>query len=229
MRPCSAVLLTPLECAVPSRIPISIQDAPGNPLESALTSHSQPVENTATLSLLECALTRLSPATPLESALTKNRSGRVSLFWFRISPLTMCRSPQYSSSFFSHSCALFCALLHAAKNQVLSFQSIPHSFAQNHPGVSLLSPARSVLRGGGGVHRPACISLVFWDSAVKRGPVASHSHVFRLFQLSPVDRRSRSPRHYQPLLEPSPFASPGTSAIIPEHSHATQNPPSENL
>jgi len=155
MRPCSAVLLTPLECAVPGRIPISIQSAPGNPLESALTSHSQTVENTATLSLLECALTRLSPATPLESALTKNRAGGGSLFWFRSSPLTMCRSPQYSSSFFSHSCALFCALLHAAKNQVLSFQSIPHSFAKNHPGVALLSPARSVLRGGGGVHRPS--------------------------------------------------------------------------
>src|SRR5260370_32256988 len=129
-RPSSAVLLTPLECPFPSLILTSIQSAPGNPLESALTSHSQTVENTATLSLLECALTRLSPATPLESALTKNRAGGGSLFWFRSSPLTMCRSPQYSSSFFSHSCALFCSLLHAAKNQVLSFQSIPHSFSK---------------------------------------------------------------------------------------------------
>src|SRR5713226_7993375 len=64
-------LLTPLECAVPRSILISILGARINPLESALTSHSQLTENTATLSLLECALTRLSPVTPLESALTK--------------------------------------------------------------------------------------------------------------------------------------------------------------
>ncbi len=66
-----AVLLTPLECAVPSCIPISIQSTPVNPLESALTSYSQPTENTATLSSLESALTHISPASSLESALTK--------------------------------------------------------------------------------------------------------------------------------------------------------------
>ncbi len=129
MRPCSAVLLTPLECAVPGRIPISIQSAPGNPLESALTSHSQTVENTATLSLLECALTRLSPATPLESALTKNRAGgrepllvpelathHVSLatilkFFLFTLLRTLLRSfarSQESSPFFSIDSALFC-------------------------------------------------------------------------------------------------------------------------
>jgi|SRR5712664_572009 len=70
-----AVLLTPLECADPSSIPISILNAPITLLESALTSHFQIAENTATLSLLECALTRLSPVTPLEFALPKNTRG----------------------------------------------------------------------------------------------------------------------------------------------------------
>ena|SRR2546425_11979047 len=36
-------------------------------------------------------------------------------------------SPLYSTSFFSHSCALFCAFLHFPKTQLLSFQAIPHS------------------------------------------------------------------------------------------------------
>src|SRR5260370_5857247 len=69
------VLLTPLECAVPTSILISIQNATVNPLESALTSYSQFTENTAALSLLECALTKSSPANRLESALTKNTRG----------------------------------------------------------------------------------------------------------------------------------------------------------
>jgi hypothetical protein len=71
MRPRHAALLSPLECAVPNDLPISILYAPVTSLESALTSHFQVAENTATLSPVECALTRLSPATPLESALTK--------------------------------------------------------------------------------------------------------------------------------------------------------------
>src|SRR5229473_6424910 len=73
MRLCPAVLLTPLECAVPISILYSKQSPPVNSLESALTSYSQLIENTATLSLVECALTRLSPATSLECALTKNK------------------------------------------------------------------------------------------------------------------------------------------------------------
>jgi hypothetical protein len=44
-------------------------------LESALTSRSKITENTATLSLSESALTRISLATPLESALTKKIGG----------------------------------------------------------------------------------------------------------------------------------------------------------
>ena len=82
MRPRHAVLLTPLECAVPSSIPISMLTARVTPLKSALTSRSQVTENTAALSPLECALTRLSPATPLQSALTKNTRG-----WGRSCPV----------------------------------------------------------------------------------------------------------------------------------------------
>ena|SRR6266852_18660 len=70
-----AVLLTPLECSIPISILISILNVPITPLDSALTSHPQLTENTATLSLAECALTTFSPATPLECALTKNTGG----------------------------------------------------------------------------------------------------------------------------------------------------------
>ncbi len=75
MRPRHAVLLTPLESADPTYLLISIIIAPVTPLESALTSPSQLTENTATLSPTESALTEISPATPLESALTKNMGG----------------------------------------------------------------------------------------------------------------------------------------------------------
>jgi hypothetical protein len=67
-----AVLLTSSECAVPGSVPISIQIASLTPLEYALTSYSQLIENTAALSLLECAVPRFSPAIPLECAVTKN-------------------------------------------------------------------------------------------------------------------------------------------------------------
>jgi hypothetical protein len=75
MRACHAVLLTPLESAYPTSIPISILIWPVTPLESALIRPSQLAENTATLSLSESALTRFSPASPLDSALTKNTQG----------------------------------------------------------------------------------------------------------------------------------------------------------
>src|SRR5260370_2889224 len=75
MRPHHGVLLTPLECTVPSSIIISILKTPLNPLESALRDTLQVTEDKTTLSLLECALTRFSPATPLECAVTKNTGG----------------------------------------------------------------------------------------------------------------------------------------------------------
>src|SRR5260370_42456830 len=65
------VLLTRLEFTVPCSILISIQNASLSPLESALMSRSQLVENTATLSLAECAVTALSTTTPLDATLTK--------------------------------------------------------------------------------------------------------------------------------------------------------------
>jgi len=41
--------------------------------------------------------------------------------------VTGTRTRFYSSSFFSHSCALFCAFLHSRKTQLFYFQTIPHS------------------------------------------------------------------------------------------------------
>ncbi len=46
-----------------------------SPLESALTSHSQLIENTAALSPLESAVTRFRAVSPLECALTKKVGG----------------------------------------------------------------------------------------------------------------------------------------------------------
>src|SRR6266704_5979459 len=43
----------------------------------------------------------------------------------------VCEGAPYSSSFFSHSCALFCAFLHSPKTQPFYFQAIPHSFHRN--------------------------------------------------------------------------------------------------
>jgi hypothetical protein len=108
MRPRHAVLLTPLECTVPISLPISILNAPVTSLESALSGHSRIVENTAALSLVECALTRLSPATPLECALTKNTGG---------GGLTGHPVTRHSPPVARHS------------TQVLSFHTLAHSFA----------------------------------------------------------------------------------------------------
>src|SRR5712664_2766157 len=134
MRPRHAVLLTPLESADPVCLLISIIHAPVTPLESALTSPSQLTENTATLSPAETALTQLSPATPLECALTKNMGGGDLSIPIQNRPLATPHSARYSSSFFSHPCALFCAFLHSEKTQLSSFQSFPHSFAKNTGG-----------------------------------------------------------------------------------------------
>jgi hypothetical protein len=75
MRARQVAPLTPLECAVPMSVLISILNCPVTTLESALTDPLQLTENKPTLSLLECALTTFSPATPLECALTKNTRG----------------------------------------------------------------------------------------------------------------------------------------------------------
>src|SRR5260370_25166790 len=67
-----AVLLTSLEATLPSHILYSKQIAPITYSKSTLTGHPQLVENTAILTPLECALTRLSPVTILDATLTKN-------------------------------------------------------------------------------------------------------------------------------------------------------------
>src|SRR5713226_9333333 len=168
-----AVLLTPLECAVPLSILYSKQSRPVTSLESALTSHSQLVENTATLSPVECALTSLSPATPLECAVPKKLGGGGSFFPFRkqstpsqrqgplvypersrpkiptLSERATHHSPQYSSSFFSHSCALFCAFLHffaRTKNLTPFFSIASALFGKNTRGRGTVYPERD-LRG----------------------------------------------------------------------------------
>src|SRR6266851_5850685 len=127
-------LLTPLECAVPRSILISILSARINPLESALTSHSQLIENTATLSPAECAVTSNSLANPLECALTKNTGGGGPFLSSRSSSFSTHHSPLYSSPFFSNSCALFCAFLHSPKTQLFCFQAIPHSLRKTPGG-----------------------------------------------------------------------------------------------
>src|SRR6266849_3564735 len=130
MRPRHAILLTPLECAVPISILISILSARINSLESALTSRSQLIENTTTLSLLECALMRFSPATPLECAVTKNTGVGGPFLSSCSSSFANHHSPLHSSPFFSHSCALFCAFLYffaPPKTQLFCFQALPHS------------------------------------------------------------------------------------------------------
>src|SRR5882762_820202 len=133
MRARYAVLLTPSESAVPRCLPSSEQIAPITPLGSALTSRSKRTENAAILSLAESALTSIPPASSLESALTKTPGvGEGGLLLVPV-PATL-HSPQYLSSFFSHSCALFCAFLHLSKTQLLCFQSFPHSLGKNTGG-----------------------------------------------------------------------------------------------
>src|SRR6266436_4740398 len=129
-----AVLLTPLECTVPIIILYSKQRQPITPLESALTSHSQPTENTATLSPVECALTRLAPATPFEGAVPEKMGEGAHSFHSGNSP------PQANAR--GHSFTLIGAdrrfrpcrkgpLITRHNSQVLSFHSLPHSFPVN--------------------------------------------------------------------------------------------------
>ncbi len=143
--PCSHNLLRPFKCAVPSHFLSYNQIAPVTPLECALTNHSQTTENTATLSLLECAVTRNYPVSSLECAVPKNIGGGGLSFPIWNSPLVhpersrwaTTHSPLHSSSFFSHSCALFCTFLHffcARAKLNPFFSSVSALFAKNHPG-----------------------------------------------------------------------------------------------
>src|SRR6266849_4159411 len=108
MRPRHAVLLTPLQSAVPMYILYSKQIASVTPLKSALTNHSQITENAATLSPTESALTQLSPATPLECAVPKTPGG---------------------GGYSSDSGTRHLPLISHHYTQVLSFHILAHSFA----------------------------------------------------------------------------------------------------
>jgi hypothetical protein len=55
-------------------------------------------------------------------------------FWYKTIGGGDANSLHYSSSFFSHSCALFCAFLHFPRIQPFSFQSLLHSLPKNTPG-----------------------------------------------------------------------------------------------
>ena len=218
-----AVLLTPLECVVPIIILYSKQRQSITPLESALTSQSQLVENTATLSLVECALTRLSPATPLECAVPKNLGGGGSFFPFRkqstpsqrqgplvypersrpkiptLSERATHHSPQFSSSFFSLSSALFPRQLTPQPKQPLWNQMFPHSLPSQRGCVRTASPFRPSNRGGGRlrVRQPLPSSL---------SPISLFSYPPTPFplphrsSLSVVGRRPRPGRDYPPTL-----------------------------
>ncbi len=143
MSPRQVVLLTSLEWAVPRNILVSVLNDFITFLESAFTSHSQLAENTATLSLLECALRRFSPVNPLECALSKNTVGggysaaspSIVLISCPRVPLSTILYPL--SPFFSHSCALFCT---HQKRIPFIFNRFSTLYAK-HPGV-----------GAGGIH-----------------------------------------------------------------------------
>jgi len=91
----------------------------------------------------------------------------------------------YSSSFFSNSCALFCAFLHPQKTQPPCLQSFPHSASKkhNHPG---WGEAGAMLNS--------------------RRSVSVHSRFF--FRPSTFDGRSRPPRDCQLSTFPFFRASP---------------------
>src|SRR5258708_28135850 len=61
-------------------------------------------------------------------------------FWYKTIGGGDANSPHYSSSFFSHSCALFCAFLHFPRIQSFSFQSFPHSLPKNTGGLGGILP-----------------------------------------------------------------------------------------
>ena len=103
-----AVLLTPLESALPDCLPFYKQIAPITPLESALTDPLQLIENTAALTAAKSALTDIPSVTSLDSALTKNRGGGGDPVPIPINHSDIWRSPLVTTSLFSYSYALSC-------------------------------------------------------------------------------------------------------------------------
>jgi hypothetical protein len=157
MRPRHAVPLTPSESALTICLPYRKQIVSVSPLESALASHSQLTENTATLSLEESALTRLAPASPLESALTKTPGvGGHSSHSGRVTPSEAKGPLATILKFFLF--IFLRTLLHSSKTQLSCFQAIPHSLAKT-TGVGV---PPSLLQGTkmksqrGVCHSPSC-------------------------------------------------------------------------
>src|SRR5260370_3758113 len=139
MRSRPVVLLTALECAVPICLPIGILHAPLTSLESALTGPSQLTENTATLSLLECALTSIPSARSLECALTKIPGVGVP----------------------HHLRAIRTLRPRARFIELLCFQILAHSFPRRHTlKSSLFNGFRTLSRTTGGVAVPHLTSQV---------------------------------------------------------------------
>ena len=195
MRPRYAVLLTPLESADPTCLLISIINAPVTPLESALTDPSQLAENTAALSLLECALTRFSPATPLESALTKNNGGgRGHFSQFRDSALaTLLKSFPFT---------LLRSLFRDGAPSSLSFSTTSALFPSRR-GCTPLSYDRRLLSAN--PQRAPRLSVILNSTNPNLAPVTSH--------------RSRLTSHHPPtLLHCSTHGSPTPRPTLPRRS-----------
>ena len=131
MSPRQVVLLTSLEWAVPRNILVSVLNDFITFLESAFTSHSQLAENTATLSLLECALRRFSPVNPLVRMRTcEKHRGWVLRFRFAVYRshfLSPCPLIHHSLSPITFLFTLLRTLLHSSKTHPFYFQSIQHS------------------------------------------------------------------------------------------------------
>ncbi len=108
----------PLACVDSKRLTQTL-----SPLESALTSRSQLIENTPTLSPLDATLTRFRTVTPLEATLTKSGRGRGACSCVRQENSNSVRPP--SSRLFSVPCALFRATNAA---QLFCNQFLAHSF-----------------------------------------------------------------------------------------------------
>src|SRR6266568_5168317 len=106
-----------------------------------LRVHLGTAGNKGLITPLESALTKNSPVSRLESALTK-RWGWGSFLPLRNSPHATCHYLLCSSPFFSHYSKLFCAFLRLAKTQPFCFHAIPNSLRKT-PGVGVEAGLRT--------------------------------------------------------------------------------------
>jgi len=142
--------LSPLGSALADCLPSDKQKESVTSLESAFTNHFQLAEKSATLTPAQSALTDMSPATALESALTKNRGdggGDGPLF--------------HVTAVLHRSLRALCALLQKSFDQVSPIQSLAHSFLKM-PGVYPFFQFRTDLKAacGGFADPPILTSLL---------------------------------------------------------------------